>query len=66
MASPRTREVGQHHRGDDREAREYGGTLAEDLIDLAAREAFDDLSSARIREFVPVFAWRRARARLRR
>jgi hypothetical protein len=47
-------------------ARHYGDTVPEELIDLAAREAIDDLSSARIREFVPVFAWRRARARLRR
>lgn len=47
-------------------AREYGDSVPEDLIDVAAREAIEDLSAARIREFVPVFAWRRARARLRR
>jgi hypothetical protein len=50
----------------DRLAREYGELVPDDEIDLVAREVLDDLSAARIREFVPVFAWRRARARLRR
>jgi hypothetical protein len=47
-------------------AAEYGETVPRDLIDLAAQEAVAELSDARIREFVPVLAWRRARARLRR
>jgi hypothetical protein len=40
--------------------------VSTETIDRAAVEALDELSSARIRDFVPVFAWRRARARLRR
>jgi hypothetical protein len=44
---------------------EYGGTVPPESIHQAAAEALDELSGARIREFVPVFAWRRARARLR-
>jgi hypothetical protein len=45
---------------------EYGGSLPDETIDLAAREALDAYAHARVREFVPVFAWRRARRRLRR
>jgi hypothetical protein len=44
---------------------EYGGAVPPESIHRAAVEALDELSGARIREFVPVFAWRRARARLR-
>lgn len=47
-------------------ANEYGATVPLEAIEQAAAEALDDLEGARIREFVPVFAWRRARARLRR
>jgi hypothetical protein len=50
----------------ERLADEYGGSVSTETIDRAAVEALDDLSSARVRDFVPVFAWRRARARLRR
>jgi hypothetical protein len=46
-------------------ASEYGGSVPDESIDLAAREALADLSGARVRDFVPVFAWRRARRRLR-
>ncbi len=44
---------------------EYGGIVPPETIQRAAAEALDELSGARLREFVPVFAWRRARARLR-
>jgi hypothetical protein len=47
-------------------ADEYRGTVSTETIDRAAVEALGELSNARIRDFVPVFAWRRARARLRR
>lgn len=47
-------------------ASEYGDTVSPETIDRTAEEAVHELSGARIREFVPVFAWRRARARLRR
>jgi hypothetical protein len=49
----------------ERLANEYGGSVPEETIDLAAREALADLSGARVRAFVPVFAWRRARRALR-
>lgn len=45
---------------------EYGATVPREVIDRAAVEAFEELRGARVREFVPVFAWRRARERLRR
>ena len=44
---------------------EYGDTVPHAAIDEAATEALGELHDARIREFVPVFAWRRARMRLR-
>jgi hypothetical protein len=44
---------------------EYGGSMPPEAIDRAASDALEELSQARLREFVPVFAWRRARARLR-
>jgi hypothetical protein len=47
-------------------ASEYGETLPAETIDRAAQEALGELSEARIRDYVPVLAWRRARARLRR
>lgn len=44
---------------------EYGGVVPREKIDQVAEQALDELEGARIREFVAVFAWRRARARLR-
>ncbi|MGZ8625189.1 MAG: three-helix bundle dimerization domain-containing protein [Actinomycetota bacterium] len=44
---------------------EYGGSVGPEEIDRAAEQALAELSGARIREFVPLFAWRRARACLR-
>ena len=46
-------------------AREYGDHVPDEVIDLTAQEALGEFSHVRIRDFVPVFAWRRARARLR-
>jgi len=37
-----------------------------DKIDEAAKHALDRLGDARVREFVPIFAWRHARQHLRR
>jgi hypothetical protein len=47
-------------------ASEYGGTVPRERIDRVAQQALEELDGVRIREFVPVFAWRRARERLRR
>jgi hypothetical protein len=44
---------------------EYGGTVPRERIDRAAKEAVEALSDARIRDFIPLLAWRQARARLR-
>ncbi len=44
---------------------EYGGTLPRERIDGAAQDAVAALSDARIRDFVPLLAWRQARAQLR-
>jgi len=46
-------------------ADEYEG-LPDEEIDQAAQQALDELAEAKVREFVPVIAWRRARERLRR
>ena len=35
------------------------------LIDQAAKHSLDRYKSAKVREFVPIFAWRHARAHLR-
>jgi hypothetical protein len=37
-----------------------------DRIDEAAKHALDRLGGARVKEFVPIFAWRHARQHLRR
>ena len=44
---------------------EYGDAVPGELIDRVAEETLRELQGARIRDFVPVFAWRRARQRLR-
>lgn len=46
-------------------AREFDGAVPREVIDQAAQEALEELDDARIREFVPIFAWRTARASLR-
>jgi hypothetical protein len=38
---------------------------APDLIDQAAKHSLDRYTSAKVREFVPIFAWRHARKHLR-
>lgn len=45
-------------------ANEFGRFLPKKRINDAAEQALDEFEGARIREFVPVFAWRHARARL--
>jgi hypothetical protein len=45
---------------------EYGGSVPPDMIDRVAEQSLRDFQEARVREFVPVFAWRRARQRLQR
>ena len=45
-------------------AEEYGGRVPDHVIDLVAREVLVELRDARIHDFVPVLAWRRARVRL--
>lgn len=47
-------------------ASEYGAIVPRERIDRVAQQALEELEGVRIREFVPVLAWRRARARLRR
>jgi hypothetical protein len=42
---------------------EYGGMVPRERIDRAAKQ--EALSDARIRDFVPLLAWRQARAQLR-
>jgi hypothetical protein len=39
--------------------------LPEQKIDKAARHGLERLSGARVREFVPILAWRHAREHLR-
>ena len=39
--------------------------LPEERIEAVARHALDELASARVKDFVPVLAWRRAREQLR-
>jgi hypothetical protein len=39
--------------------------LPDDRIHEVARHALDELADARVREFVPIFAWRHARDHLR-
>ena len=47
-------------------AEEYGGRVPDATIDLVAREVLIELRDARIHDYVPVLAWRRARVRLNR
>jgi hypothetical protein len=44
---------------------EYGEVVSLERIDEAAEHALAELDGARIRDFVPVFAWRHAREHLR-
>jgi hypothetical protein len=45
--------------------REYGAVVPQKTIEQVAKQALDEFNGVRIREFVPVLAWRRARSRLR-
>jgi hypothetical protein len=42
-------------------SREFGGVLPRDVIASAARRAVDGFDGARVDDFVPILAWRRAR-----
>ena len=44
-------------------ADEYGDSVPADVIDLVARQSLGEFQAAKVRDFVPVFAWRRARRR---
>jgi hypothetical protein len=43
-------------------AKEFDGIVPKDRIDEAARRAIGDFKGAPVRAFVPILAWRRARA----
>ena len=45
---------------------EYGGSVPSLTIEQIAEQTLREFQGARVREFVPVFAWRRARQRLQR
>ncbi|MGE5226380.1 MAG: three-helix bundle dimerization domain-containing protein [Planctomycetaceae bacterium] len=42
-------------------SREFGGTLPREVIAGAARRAVEGFEGARVDDFVPILAWRRAR-----
>jgi hypothetical protein len=44
---------------------EFGDRLDPVMIRAVAAEELNHFAGAKVREFVPIFAWRRARARLR-
>jgi Protein-tyrosine-phosphatase-like, N-terminal domain len=43
---------------------EYGEIASPEAIEQVARQSLGELQGARVKEFVPLFAWRRARQRL--
>jgi hypothetical protein len=45
-------------------AEEFGASVPLETIERIARQSLGELQDARIKEFVAVFAWRRARGRL--
>ena len=45
-------------------AKEFEGIVPKDRIDAAAERAIGDFKGAPVRTFVPILAWRRARASL--
>jgi hypothetical protein len=51
--------------GVKKQLREEYEALPEERIEEAAKHALDDLASAKVQEFVPILAWRRAREELR-
>lgn len=50
----------------DQLTKAYGDAVSREMIDEVAGHAVDQLANARIRDFVPVFAWRHACEHLRR
>ena len=68
-----TAELGQYEQHHDplpalrqQLAKEFEGIVPRDRIDQAAEQAIGDFKEAPVRAFVPILAWRRARALLRR
>jgi len=59
------REEAQVRAAVDRVSGRVSGALPEGVVEATVRECFADLSGARIRDFVPVLAERRAEERLR-
>ena len=47
-------------------AEEFGDVVPPETISQIARQSLGELRGAKIPDFVPMFAWRRARGRLRR
>ena len=45
---------------------EFGGVVPDETIDRIAEQTLSELHGARIPDYVPMFAWRRARRRLSR
>ena len=43
---------------------EFGGSVSAEMIDRIARQSLNDLGNAKVPDFVPMFAWRRARGQL--
>ena len=43
---------------------EYGGSVPSETIERVAEQTLREFQEVRVRDFVPVFAWRRARQRL--
>lgn len=44
---------------------EFGNRLPGDTLHAIAEEAVSELAGARVRDYVPILAWRRARSRAR-
>ncbi len=44
---------------------EFGDSVSAEMIDTVAKRSLNELGDARVPDFVPMFAWRRARGQLR-
>ena len=51
--------------GVKKQLREEYEEVPEERIEEVAKRALDDLASVRVKEFIPILAWRRAREELR-
>ena len=43
---------------------DFGGSVSAEMIDRIARQSLNDLGNSKVPDFVPMFAWRRARSQL--